>query len=64
MQLPPAFEGVIYDTASVAVLHALAAAREVAIARRPHERAAWPVRRASRTRLPVGPHALVGGQVT
>jgi aromatic-L-amino-acid/L-tryptophan decarboxylase len=32
MQLPPAFEGVIYDTASVAVLHALAAAREAAIA--------------------------------
>jgi aromatic-L-amino-acid decarboxylase len=28
MQLPPTFEGVIYDTASVAVLHALAAARE------------------------------------
>ena len=28
MQLPPAFEGVIYDTASIAVLHALAAARE------------------------------------
>ena len=28
MQLPPAFEGVIYDTASMAVLHALAAARE------------------------------------
>ena len=32
MQLPPAFEGVIYDTASVAVLHALAAAREAVIA--------------------------------
>jgi aromatic-L-amino-acid decarboxylase len=31
MHLPPAFEGVIYDTASVAVLHALAAAREVAL---------------------------------
>jgi aromatic-L-amino-acid decarboxylase len=31
MHLPPAFEGVIYDTASVAVLHALAAAREAAI---------------------------------
>lgn len=29
--LPAAFEGVIYDTASVAVLHALAAAREAAI---------------------------------
>jgi len=32
MQLPPSFEGVIYDTASVAVLHALAAAREVVLA--------------------------------
>jgi aromatic-L-amino-acid/L-tryptophan decarboxylase len=31
MHLPPAFEGVIYDTASVAVLHALAAAREAVI---------------------------------
>ena len=28
MRLPDAFEGVIYDTASVSVLHALAAARE------------------------------------
>ena len=36
MQLPPAFEGVIYDTASVAVLHALAAAREAVDPRRPH----------------------------
>ena len=31
MQLPPSFDGVIYDTASVAVLHALAAARETVI---------------------------------
>ena len=31
MHLPPSFEGVIYDTASVAVLHALAAAREAVI---------------------------------
>jgi aromatic-L-amino-acid decarboxylase len=30
--LPDAFEGVIYDTASIATLHALAAAREAAIA--------------------------------
>ncbi|OFW04850.1 MAG: amino acid decarboxylase [Acidobacteria bacterium RIFCSPLOWO2_02_FULL_67_36] len=29
--LPPAFEGVIYDTASMSTLHALAAAREVAV---------------------------------
>ena len=29
--LPPGFEGVIYDTASVATLHALAAARDVAV---------------------------------
>jgi aromatic-L-amino-acid/L-tryptophan decarboxylase len=29
--LPPAFEGVIYDTASIATLHGLAAAREQAI---------------------------------
>jgi aromatic-L-amino-acid decarboxylase len=31
MRLPPAFEGVIYDTASISVLHALAAAREVVV---------------------------------
>ena len=30
--LPSAFEGVIYDTASISTLHALAAAREVAVA--------------------------------
>ncbi len=29
--LPPAFEGVIYDTASISSLHALAAAREAAV---------------------------------
>src|ERR1043165_5236575 len=29
--LPDAFEGVIYDTASISTLHALAAAREVAV---------------------------------
>ena len=31
MNLPDAFEGVIYDTASIATLHALAAARQAAI---------------------------------
>ncbi|MGH9162371.1 MAG: pyridoxal phosphate-dependent decarboxylase family protein [Vicinamibacteraceae bacterium] len=31
VRLPPAFEGVIYDTASVSSLHALAAAREAAV---------------------------------
>jgi aromatic-L-amino-acid decarboxylase len=31
MRLPDAFEGVIYDTASVSVLHALAAAREAVV---------------------------------
>jgi aromatic-L-amino-acid decarboxylase len=31
--LPPSFEGVIYDTASVSTLHALATAREVAVPR-------------------------------
>jgi aromatic-L-amino-acid decarboxylase len=31
--LPPAFEGVIYDTASIASLHALAAAREAGVPR-------------------------------
>jgi aromatic-L-amino-acid decarboxylase len=31
MGLPSAFEGVIYDTASISTLHALAAAREVAV---------------------------------
>ena len=41
MHLPPAFEGVIYDTASVAVLHALAAAREAVDPGRPHARACW-----------------------
>ena len=33
MGLPDAFEGVIYDTASISSLHALAAAREAAVAR-------------------------------
>ncbi len=33
MGLPEAFEGVIYDTASISSLHALAAAREAAVAR-------------------------------
>lgn len=32
MGLPPTFEGVIYDTASVSTLHALAAARELVVA--------------------------------
>src|SRR5712691_5375630 len=31
MGLPDTFEGVIYDTASIATMHALAAAREVAV---------------------------------
>jgi aromatic-L-amino-acid/L-tryptophan decarboxylase len=31
MGLPPSFDGVIYDTASVSTLHALAAARETAV---------------------------------
>jgi aromatic-L-amino-acid/L-tryptophan decarboxylase len=31
MGLPPAFEGVIYDTASISTLHALAAARQAAV---------------------------------
>ena len=31
IHLPPAFEGVIYDTASISVLHALAAAREAVV---------------------------------
>jgi aromatic-L-amino-acid decarboxylase len=31
MGLPPSFEGVIYDTASISTLHALATAREVAV---------------------------------
>ena len=31
MHLPDAVEGVIYDTASISTLHALAAAREVAV---------------------------------
>jgi len=31
MHLPPSFDGVIYDTASIAVLHALAAAREAVV---------------------------------
>ena len=37
--LPDTFEGVIYDTASIASMHALAAAREAAVARRSHEEA-------------------------
>ena len=31
MELPSTFEGVIYDTASISTLHALAAAREVVV---------------------------------
>ena len=34
MGLPDAFEGVIYDTASISTLHALAAAREAAVPER------------------------------
>ena len=37
--LPDAFEGVIYDTASISTLHALAAAREAARQRRADARA-------------------------
>ena len=42
--LPDAFEGVIYDTASISTLHALAAAREAAV---PDVRARGPRRRAA-----------------
>ena len=41
--LPDTFEGVIYDTASIASLHALAAAREAAVRRRSHAED-WPGR--------------------
>lgn len=54
--LPDAFEGVIYDTASVSTLHALAAARERAV---PDVRAAGLVARAdlSGVRVYCGEHA-------
>ena len=39
MGLPSSFDGVIYDTASISTLHALAAAREDEIARRAERRA-------------------------
>ena len=60
--LPDAFEGVIYDTASISTLHALAAAREAAVARVAD---AWPHGRADvpqRSRLLLRPRALVGRQ--
>ena len=62
MGLPRQFEGVIYDTASISTMHALAAAREVAV----------PEVRAARTRSPFAwraahllhrPHTLVYRQV-
>ena len=46
--LPDSFEGVIYDTASVATVHALAAAREAAV---PHVRARGLAGRADLTEL-------------
>ena len=45
--LPPAFEGVIYDTASISSLHALAAAREAVVAGRARAWA-WRTARACR----------------
>jgi aromatic-L-amino-acid/L-tryptophan decarboxylase len=48
--LPPEFEGVIYDTASVSTLHALAAAREAAV---PNVRGAGLAGRAELPRLRV-----------
>ena len=60
--LPDAFEGVIYDTASISTLHALAAAREAAVpgrARAGPRRARRPRRRA---RLLLRARALVGRQ--
>ena len=49
--LPDAFEGVIYDTASISTLHALAAAREAAVPRRARRRASPDARRAAAARL-------------
>ena len=60
--LPDAFEGVIYDTASVSTLHALAAAREAAV---PDVRAAGlagPARHQGRARVLRRARAYVGRQ--
>ena len=60
MGLPSSFEGVIYDTASISTLHALAAAREAAI---PGVREAGLTALSGRVpRLLFGPGAFVGRQ--
>ena len=60
--LPDAFEGVIYDTASISTLHALAAAREQAVADVRDARPRGAVRPAAVPRLLLRARALVGRQ--
>jgi aromatic-L-amino-acid decarboxylase len=62
MGLPASFEGVIYDTASVTTLHALAAAREDVAPDMPHERDERQERSPAAPRLLLGAHALVDRQ--
>ena len=60
--LPDTFEGVIYDTASISTLHALAAAREAAVAGVRRARARRAIRLPRRPRLLLRARALVGRQ--
>ena len=61
--LPPTFEGVIYDTASISTLHALAAAREAAVPDVRDAGARRTPRRCPRiARVLLGAHALVDRQ--
>ena len=63
MGLPPAFEGVIYDTASMSTLHALAAAREAAVAGVRDQGPARTRRGRRAAGLLLRPGTFVGGQV-
>ena len=60
--LPDAFEGVIYDTASISTLHALAAARELAVADVRDARPRGPRRSPAAPRLLLRARPLVGRQ--
>ena len=60
--LPDTFEGVIYDTASISTLHALAAARELTVADVRDARPRGPIRSAAAARLLLRARALVGRQ--
>ncbi len=62
MGLPAGFEGVIYDTASIATLHALAAAREAAVPGVREHGLAGSIGPGRRARVLLGARAFVGRQ--